>query len=123
LQTILREGQVDFDGKRLHAHARLAGPTGVTVMASALRANGFSLAGELADGAISWVCPLPYLRDVAVPALQDGAKRGGKDTPPPLIARVPVAVSTDSQGVRDAARRQIGIYPRVPFYSAMFQDA
>ncbi|MGE5595267.1 MAG: LLM class flavin-dependent oxidoreductase [Hyphomicrobiales bacterium] len=122
LRTLFAEGRVDFEGKRLTAHAQIAGPIGVTVMASALRANGFRVCGELADGAISWVCPLPYLRDVALPAIREGAERAGRPAPP-LIAHVPVAVSTDPEGVRAGAARQIGIYPRVPFYSQMFQDA
>ena len=91
-------------------------------MASALRTNGFRVCGELADGAISWVCPLPYLKDVAVPALREGAEKAGRPVPP-LIAHVPVVVSEDLAAVRDGARRQIGFYPRVPFYSQMFQDA
>jgi F420-dependent oxidoreductase-like protein len=122
LRAALNEGAVDFDGKRLHAHAKLAGPTGVVVMASALRPNGFRLCGELADGAISWVCPLPYLRDVALPAIAEGAAKA-KRPAPPLIAHVPVAVSEDADAVRAASQRQIGCYPRVPFYSQMFQDA
>jgi len=122
LRAILYDGQVNFEGKRLTARARIAGPTGVKVMASALRANGFRLCGELADGAISWVCPLPYLRDVAVPALREGAAAAGREAPP-LIAHVPVVVSENVESVREGAARQIGIYPRVPFYSQMFQDA
>lgn len=123
LQTALHEGKVDFTGKRLSAHAQIAGgPTQVTVMASALRPNGFRVCGELADGAISWVCPLPYLHDVAVPAINAGAAKAGRPAPP-LIAHVPVAVSEDPAAVRAAAARQIGLYPRVPFYSQMFQDA
>jgi alkanesulfonate monooxygenase SsuD/methylene tetrahydromethanopterin reductase-like flavin-dependent oxidoreductase (luciferase family) len=92
------------------------------VMASALRPNGFRVCGELAEGAISWVCPLPYLRDVAIPAIREGAEKAGR-TPPPLVAHVPVVVSDDAAAVREGARRQIGFYPRVPFYSQMFQDA
>lgn len=122
LRTLFNEGEVNFDGKRLTAHARIATPAMITVMASALRANGFHVCGELADGAISWVCPLPYLRDVAVPAIREGAETAGREAPP-LIAHVPVAVSVDQEGVREAARRQLGLYPRVPFYSQMFQDA
>ena len=97
-------------------------PTRVTVMASALRAIGFRTCGELADGAISWVCPLPYLRDVAAPALREGAQKAGRATPP-LIAHVPVAVSEDVEAVRRGAAEQLGRYPRVPYYSQMFQDA
>ncbi len=122
LKAALNGGKVDFDGRRLHAHAQIPGPTRVTVMASALRATGFRTCGELADGAISWVCPLPYLRDVAVPALREGAARAGRPVPP-LIAHVPVAVSDDATAVRKGAAEQLGRYPRVPYYSQMFQDA
>jgi alkanesulfonate monooxygenase SsuD/methylene tetrahydromethanopterin reductase-like flavin-dependent oxidoreductase (luciferase family) len=113
---------VDVDGRRIKAHAQLAGPTGVTVMASALRAIGFRTCGELADGAISWVCPLPYLRDVAVPAIREGASRAGRAAPP-LVAHVPVSVSEDAGAVRKGATEQLGRYPRIPYYSQMFQDA
>jgi F420-dependent oxidoreductase-like protein len=122
LKAILGTGSVAFEGKRLIARGSIGGPTGVTVMASALRANGFRLCGELADGAISWVCPLPYLRDVAIPAIRQGAEKAGR-TPPPLVAHIPVVVSEDADAVREGARRQIGIYPRVPFYQQMFADA
>lgn len=122
LRAVLNGGKVDFDGRRLTAHAQLSGPTRVTVMASALRAIGFRTCGELADGAISWVCPLPYLRDVAVPALREGAAKASRAVPP-LIAHVPVAVSDDAAAVRKGAAEQLGRYPRVPYYSQMFRDA
>ncbi len=123
LRGVLETGAIDHTGKRFTARAQSgAGETGVTLMASALRTNGFRVCGELADGAISWVCPLPYLRDVAVPALKEGAAKAGRPVPP-LIAHVPVVVSEDLDAVREGARRQIGFYPRVPFYSQMFQDA
>ncbi len=123
LRGVLETGSIDHQGKRFTARAQAgSGKTGVTLMASALRTNGFRVCGELADGAISWVCPLPYLKDVAVPALREGAEKAGRPVPP-LIAHVPVVVSEDLAAVRDGARRQIGFYPRVPFYSQMFQDA
>jgi F420-dependent oxidoreductase-like protein len=122
LRSLFETGAVDFEGKRLTAHARVAGPARVTLMASALRANGFRVCGELADGAISWVCPLPYLRDVAVPAIREGAERAGRAAPP-LIAHVPVVVSDDAAAVRAAAGGQVGRYARIPYYSQMFQDA
>jgi F420-dependent oxidoreductase-like protein len=122
LRAMLQEGKVQHEGRRITARAQLAAPTGVSVMASALRPNGFRLCGELAEGAISWVCPLPYLRDVAVPAIHEGAAKAGR-TPPPLVAHVPVAVSDNADAIRQGASRQMGFYPRVPYYSQMFQDA
>jgi alkanesulfonate monooxygenase SsuD/methylene tetrahydromethanopterin reductase-like flavin-dependent oxidoreductase (luciferase family) len=91
-------------------------------MASALRPNGFKVCGELAAGAISWVCPLPYLRDVAIPAIAEGAAKAGRAAPP-LVAHVPVVVTEDAAAAREGAKRQMGFYPRVPYYSQMFQDA
>jgi len=123
LRAALSEGKVDFDGKRFKAHAQLTGgPLQVKLMASALRPNSFRLCGELTDGAISWVCPLPYLRKVALPALQAGAAKAKRETPP-LIAHIPVVVCEDADAVRAGAAKQLGHYPRLPFYSRMFQDA
>jgi alkanesulfonate monooxygenase SsuD/methylene tetrahydromethanopterin reductase-like flavin-dependent oxidoreductase (luciferase family) len=36
---------------------------------------------------------------------------------------VPVSVSDDAAGVRKGAAEQLGRYPKVPYYSQMFQDA
>jgi F420-dependent oxidoreductase-like protein len=123
LRAALYEGKVDYQGPRLTARATLpGGPTGVKVMASALRQNGFRLCGELADGAISWMCPLPYIRDVASPALKEGAAKAGREAPP-LVTHVPVVVTDDKAGVYAGAQRQVSFYARVPYYSQMFQDA
>jgi len=66
--------------------------------------------------------PDAYLRDVAMPAIAEGAAKAGRPAPP-LVAHVPLVVSEDAAAVREAARRQMGFYPRVPYYSQMFQDA
>ena len=122
LNALLKDGKVSHHGARLHADAGLAGPTGVRVMASALRGKAFRLCGELTDGAISWVCPPAYLREVALPALEEGAAAAGRPTPA-LVAHVPVVVSDDPTLVRDAARQQLSRYPTIPYYRRMFQDA
>ena len=87
-----------------------------------LRKNAFALAGELADAAITWVTPLPYIVETALPNLQAGADRAGRARPR-LIAHVPVAVSTDRAAVADAFRRQFPAYSKLPFYQNMFADA
>ena len=122
LSTILKTGEVAFHGKRLDAVARIAKPAEVRVMASALRPIGFRLAGEITDGGISWMCPASYIRDIARPALEAGAAKAGRAAPP-LVMHVPVVVSEDVAAIHEAASRQIGFYPRVPYYSQMLQDA
>ena len=121
VKTLLGEGRVDFDGKQYHGHAALPGAAApdVPVMASALRRRSFRLCGEVADGAISWVCPGQYLRDVGLPAMQEGADRADRPVPP-LIAHVPVCVHDNPDEVREASRQQLSNYPRSPFYQEMF---
>jgi F420-dependent oxidoreductase-like protein len=124
LRAALQQGGVDFHGRRLRAHNRAmpGGRTGVAVFASALRPNAFRLCGELAEGAISWMCPLPYLRDVAAPALLEGARAAGREKPP-LVGHVMVCVSEDAESVREAARAQTSYYPNLPYYRQMLLDA
>jgi F420-dependent oxidoreductase-like protein len=124
LRSILSQGSVSFQGKHLSAHAALSPPrtTGVKVLASALRPNAFRLCGELTDGAISWMCPLPYLRDVAAPALEGGARAASREKPP-LVGHVMVSVSEDAAAVREAARAETIHYPRLPYYAQMLLDA
>lgn len=122
LRQLLHEGAVEFEGEHVIALAKLAQPVATPVLGSALRPKSFELCGELADGAISWQCPASYLLAEALPALRRGAEAAGR-TPPPLVAHVPVAITTDRTAVREAAERQVGFYSTVPFYRAMYEQA
>ncbi len=122
VKALLQKGAVDLDGQYYKAHSRLAAPVDVPVMASALRPASFELCGEEADGAISWVCPFDYLKNVAMPALKSGASKAGRPTPP-MIVHAPVSVHENVSEVRSAVREQLGYFPRSPFYAAMFAEA
>ncbi len=121
LKAILQQGKVDFDGDFYHAHDAISEPLDVPVMASALQRGSFEMCGAESDGAISWICPPVYLRDVALPALQAGAERAGRPQPP-LIAHAPVCVHDNPDEVRAAVREQI-MNPRLPFYQRMLVAA
>lgn len=121
LKALLQQGAVDFEGSYYKAHATIESPVDVPVMASALSPKAFELCGAEADGAISWVCPRAYLRDVGLPAMRAGAQRAGRAVPP-LIAHAPVCVHDNDHEARAAIREQI-LNPRLPFYQAMFATA
>ncbi len=119
LKGLLQQGAADVDQAGIVAHARLAGPPpGIPVMASALQKRSFTLCGELADGAITWLCPAAYVRDVALPALRAGAERANRQSPP-LVMHVPVCVSDDPAAVRETVRAQYAGYLRTISYPAM----
>lgn len=122
LRGLLWDVRSDFTGTYYTVH--LATPPSITpprtpLLISALRSNAFRLAGEIADGAISWVCPVPYLIGTALPAMRAGAEATHRPMPP-LVGHVPVAMHADRHAVREAARSQLGMYGRLPFYARMF---
>ena len=121
LKSLLQSGMVDFDGEFYQAHETIPEPLDVPIMASALQERSFELCGAESDGAISWICPGTYLRDVALPAMERGARQASRPTPP-LIAHAPVCVHEDFAQVRDAVRRGMG-HPRMPFYQRMLASA
>ncbi len=122
LRALLWDGKVDYQGRFFTIKIALPRTPRTPILISALREGAFQLAGEVADGAISWVCPVHYLLEKALPALHAGANKGGRPAPP-LVAHIPVALSQDRQAVLAAARQRLSHYGRLPFYINMFADA
>ena len=119
LKGMLQTGVADVDEAGVVAHARLAGDApGVPVMASALQRRSFQLCGEVADGAITWITPASFVRDVALPAVRAGAAKAGR-TPPPLVMHVPVCAGERPEAVREAVRARLSGYLRTISYPAM----
>lgn len=122
LRAALQQGRFDFEGRRFRVRGAVPEPPQVPVLISALRPASFRLAGEISDGALAWVCPLPYLRDHALPALREGAAAAARAAPP-LVAHCFAVVHEDDQAVRAAARERAAGYARLPFYQEMFARA
>ena len=122
LRAALQQGRFDFQGERFRVHGEVPSPPHVPVLISALRPASYRLAGKVADGALAWVCPLPYLRNRALPALREGAA-AARRAAPPLIAHCFVAVHEDAATVRETARNRLADYARLPFYQEMFAQA
>ena len=120
LKGLLGDGEIDFQGEQIVAKATLPAPTGVAVMASALRPRSFEMCGAEGIGAISWVCPHTYVRDTALPAMTAAAE-GADGEMPPLVVHAAVCVTDDVAGARDGVREQLGYFPHIPFYARMFE--
>lgn len=122
VKGLLSGEKVQFGGEHVSLRWRVSPDAPVPVMASALRPKSYALCGELADGAISWMCPLKYLTETALPALESGAEKASREAPP-LVAHVPIAVTTDREAAFAMAREQLGYYAAVPNYQGMFAMA
>ncbi len=122
LRSLLETGDAQLSGTYFNVHAKLNATTNLPIYISALRKNAWRLAGELADGGISWVSPLDYLRHQAGPAMREAATAAGRPAPR-LIAHVPVAMTSDRDAMLKTSRPRLANYGRLPFYAGMFSDA
>lgn len=122
VKQLLTGQRVDFDGKRLAVHGELPNSANVPVIISALQSGSFELAGEVADGAVTWNCAAAYIRDVARPAIERGAKKAGRPAAQ-IVGHAWVSLTTDRAELDKAVQSSIAFYSRSPHYQAMFAAA
>jgi alkanesulfonate monooxygenase SsuD/methylene tetrahydromethanopterin reductase-like flavin-dependent oxidoreductase (luciferase family) len=124
IRAALWKGKVNHKGTFFTVNATLPRIAQIPLLTSALCENAFKQAGEMADGALSWNCPVSYLLKFGVPALRVSAQTHGRPVPP-LIAHVMTAASEDRPAVLSATRARIQTigYGNLPFYASMFADA
>lgn len=122
LRPLLQKGEIHHHGHFFTADLSLSAPEPIPVLISALGPAMFRLAGEIADGILPFLCPIPYLLNTALPALSLGAT-AAKRPRPPIVAHVPVALTEDRTTALRAAREGLGFYLGTPFYRKMFMAA
>jgi F420-dependent oxidoreductase-like protein len=123
LRAALWEGKVDHHGQFFNVVVTLPRTTQTPVLISTLGKKAFELAGEIADGALSWVCPVPYLLNTGIPTLRTAAAAANERSAPPLVAHISVALSEDRHSVMAAGHKVLDMYAKLPFYAKMFADA
>lgn len=102
---------------RVRAQVGVAGAARPPVLVAALGPDMLRLCGRLADGTITWMGGIEYLREVAIPTMGDAAR--GADRPPPrFVAMVPVLLSDDVEAGREVVDRTFEAYGRIPSYRA-----
>lgn len=82
------------------------------------------LTGEIADGAVLWMCAPNYIRDVVVPAIAEGRAKAGKTMDGfDIVSAVPLSLTDDPSAARDAFRKVAITYWSLPFYRAAVEGA
>lgn len=131
LRAALWEGTTSYQGEFFHINddniaattiATLLRKAQIPLLISAVGPKAFRLAGEVTDGAISWVCPVPYLLNQALPALRAGAEASQRPAPP-VIAHVQVAMSTNEEAVLATKRQTIKMAGQYGPYARMYVKA
>jgi F420-dependent oxidoreductase-like protein len=122
LRAALWDGKVNHHDEFFNIEAMFPRTAQVPIFMSTLGKKAFQLAGQIADGALTWVCPVPYIINIGIPALRSSASEAGRSAPI-LVAHVPVALSEDRDSVLSAGHRILDFYAKIPFYANMFSSA
>ncbi len=89
-----------------------------SILVAALGPAMLRLAGELADGTITWATGLKTLDQHVLPGLEEGANRVGKSRPR-VVAGFPVMLTNKPDEARALAAETFAVYAQIPSYRAM----
>jgi len=108
--------QLDGDDFRVHVDSAPPAPFPVPVLLGALAPRMLRVAGEVADGTVSWMANREALESHVVPRITAAAASAGRPAPR-VVAGLPVAVHDDVDEAREAGARQYGFYGTLPNYA------
>jgi F420-dependent oxidoreductase-like protein len=122
LRSALGDGKINHHGEFFNVVTTILRTAQIPIFISTLGEKAFQLAGQIADGAITWVCPVSYLLNTGIPALHSSAAAVGRSAPI-LVAHVPVALDENWDLVLSAGHKYFDFYAKAPFYANMFSNA
>ena len=113
-------GKCEFHGELFQvslAH-QIAEARPFPIMIAAHGPRMLSIAGGLADGAITWMAGPKTVDSYVVPRVHRAAKENGRQTPR-ICAAAPVAVTENEVEARAVADREYGRYNQLPSFRRM----
>lgn len=120
LLPLVHHGQVSVDGTQVSAHLTLSTKEGLglPVLVSALGPRMLKVAGELADGTVTWMAGPHTVAEHVAPSIRKAAAEAGRPEPRVVMA-LPVAVTDDPGAARSKAAQVFAVYGGLPAYRAM----
>jgi F420-dependent oxidoreductase-like protein len=120
LMPLLADHSVSFTGSRLSASVGLNVPDipRPPVLVAALGPKMLALAGQKADGTITWMTGPKTLSEHIVPSITRAAEAAGRPAPR-IAASLPVVVTDDPDGARARCAKVFEMYGYLPSYRAM----
>ncbi len=120
LQSLLTTGSVDFEGSQFSVHGEIARMTDTppVVCVAALAPRMLRIAGERADGTITWMVGARTLDTHIVPRISRAASDAGRAAPRVCVG-LPICVTDDKQAGFEAASEYFHRYGGLPSYRRM----
>ena len=123
VKAIVETGEADVKGEFYRAEqTTLRMPWGqpMPVLISALGPAMLKVAGEVADGTVTWMAGLNTLKSFIVPRITEAAGKAGRQAPR-IAAGLPIAVCDDAAEGRRAAAQQFANYGNSPHYRRLIE--
>jgi F420-dependent oxidoreductase-like protein len=120
LRPLIDEGRVGFSGElyKTAAGLQVPGATPMPVLIAALAPMMLKVAGQLADGTVTWMTGAKTIESHIVPSLAAATKEAGR--PASRIATgLPVAVTDDAAAGKERAAKVFTVYGQLPNYRRM----
>ena len=122
VKQLLDTGKTSFQGTQYRVNASLSVKTErpCPVLIGGLGPLMRRIAGELADGTLTWMTGARALGGTLVPEIRAAAARAGRPEPR-IVAGLPIALTNDPAGAREAASKLFALYGTLPSYRAMLE--
>jgi 5,10-methylenetetrahydromethanopterin reductase len=120
LGPLSRNESVSYAGEDYTTHGSIRAP-GMQPFGTVIAALGpqmLKVAGELADGTLTWCTGPVTLNEYTVPTITAAADAADRPAPR-VIAALPVCVTDDFEGAKARAAKVFEIYGSLPSYRAM----
>lgn len=119
LAPALRGEPIDLVGEAYSFHGELAFETPpVPLLVAALGEQMLRLAGQFADGTLTWMAGPKTLETHTIPTLNRAAAEFERPKPR-VLAGIPVHITDDREGARKEVERRLAHYGSIPSYRAM----
>jgi len=120
LQPLLRGEAVAVRGERLTCEGQVSvpGATPPSVLLAALGPRMLRVAGEQADGTLTWMTGPKTIAAHIAPILNEAAEQAGRPRPR-IVVGLPMCVTDDIDSARSRATRIYERYGQLPSYRAM----
>ncbi len=120
VRSLVETGKVSFQGElyRVNGSLQISGAAPFPVLIGGLGPRMRKIAGAVADGTLTWMTGPRTLAETLVPEIQAAAAAAGRK-PVRIVCGLPVVVTEDPDGAREAASKVFAIYGQLPSYRAM----
>lgn len=120
VRSLIDEGRADFEGRAFNVKAELTVPESspCPIIIAALAPRMLRLAGEMADGTVTWMAGVKTIDSHIAPRIQAAAQAAGRPQPR-VVVGLPVAVTDDPSGARESAAHTYERYGQLTNYRRM----